>query len=72
MLTLPCLIIGLILNILFSSLFHVGGPTIPLMAISIVILILGVAIWVWSVILILARVTKRDLITSRPYSLVIT
>ena len=39
LLTLPFLIIGLILNIIFPSLFSVGGPSIVLMVISIVILI---------------------------------
>jgi hypothetical protein len=46
LLTLPFLIIGLILNILFPSLFNVGGPSIVLKAISIIVLIPGITIWI--------------------------
>jgi len=70
LLTLPFLIIGLILNIMFPSLFNVGGPSIVLKAISITILIPGVTIWIWSVALILINVPKKELITNGPYSLV--
>jgi protein-S-isoprenylcysteine O-methyltransferase Ste14 len=70
LLTLPFLIIGLILNILFPSAFHVGGPPTALEVISIVILVPGVIIWIWSVILILTKVPKNELITYGPYSLV--
>ena len=70
LLTLPFLIIGLILNIMFPSLFSVGGPSIVLKAISITILIPGVTIWIWSVALILINVPKKELITNGPYSLV--
>jgi protein-S-isoprenylcysteine O-methyltransferase Ste14 len=70
LLTLPFLIIGLILNILIPSLFGVGGPSIVLKVISLIVLIPGVAIWIWSVILILTKVPKKELITNGPYSLV--
>ena len=70
LLTLPFLIIGLILNILFPSWFSVGGPPLALKVISIVILIPGVIIWIWSVALILTRVPRQELITDGPYSLV--
>jgi protein-S-isoprenylcysteine O-methyltransferase Ste14 len=70
LLTLPFLIIGLVLNILRPSLFSVGGPPIPLKVLSIIILIPGVTIWIWSVVLILTRAPKHELITSGPYSLV--
>jgi protein-S-isoprenylcysteine O-methyltransferase Ste14 len=70
LLTLPFLIIGLILNIAFPPLFNVGGPSIALRVISIVILIPGVTTWIWSVVLILTRVPKRQLITNGPYSIV--
>jgi len=68
--TLPFLFIGLILNIAFPSLFDVGGPSIALRVVSIVMLIPGVTIWIWSVVLILTRVPKKELITQGPYSLV--
>jgi protein-S-isoprenylcysteine O-methyltransferase Ste14 len=70
LLTLPFLVIGLILNIAFPSLFNVGGPSIALQVISIVILIPGVIIWLWSVVLILTKVPKNELITNGPYALV--
>ena len=69
-LTLPVLIIGLVLNVLMPSLFSVGGPPIVLKVISIIILIPGVAIWLWSVALIITKAAKGELITNGPYSLV--
>ena len=68
--TLPFLIIGLILNIIILSLFNVGGPSIGLKVISIIILIPGVTIWIWSVVLILTKIPQKELITNGPYSLV--
>ncbi len=70
LLTLPFLIIGLILNIMFPSFFNVGGPSIVLKTISIIVLIPGITIWIWSVLLILIKVPKQELITNGPYSLV--
>ena len=70
LLTLPFLIIGLVLNILRPSLFSVGGPPTALKALSIIVLIPGVAIWIWSVVLILTEVPRQKLITSGPYSVV--
>jgi protein-S-isoprenylcysteine O-methyltransferase Ste14 len=68
--TLPFLIVGLILNVGYPSLFDVGGPSTALQVISIVALIPGVVIWIWSVALILTKVPRGELITSGPYSLV--
>jgi protein-S-isoprenylcysteine O-methyltransferase Ste14 len=70
LLTLPFLIIGLALNILHASLFSVGGPPMALKVFSIVLLIPGVTIWIWSVVLILTEVPRQKLITSGPYSFV--
>lgn len=70
LLTLPFLIIGLILNIIFPSFFSMGGPSTVLTVISIIILIPGIVIWIWSVVLILIKVSKKELIISGPYSLV--
>lgn len=70
LLTLPFLVGGLVLNVAFRSLFDVGGPSDVLRAISIVVLILGITIWIWSVVLILTRVPRRELITSGPFALV--
>ena len=70
LLTSPFLIMGLILNIAFPSLFSIGGPSIVLKVISLIILIPGITIWIWSVVLILTKVPKKELITAGPYSLV--
>ena len=70
LLTLPVLIIGLVLNILRPSLFSVGGPPVWLKVLSIVMLIPGVILWLWSVVLILTRVPRNELITDGPYALV--
>jgi protein-S-isoprenylcysteine O-methyltransferase Ste14 len=70
LLTLPFLIVGLILNIMIPSLFSVGGPSIVLKVISIIILIPGVTIWIWSAVLILTKIPRKELITNGPYSLV--
>jgi protein-S-isoprenylcysteine O-methyltransferase Ste14 len=70
LLTLPFLIIGLILNIIIPSIFSVGGPSIVLKTISIIFLIPGITIWIWSVVLILIKVPQQELITNGPYSLV--
>jgi protein-S-isoprenylcysteine O-methyltransferase Ste14 len=68
--TLPFIVVGLALNILFPSVFEVGGPPDALRALSIVVLIPGVVIWVWSVVLILAKVPQGELIITGPYGLV--
>ena len=70
LLTLPFLIIGLILNIMNPAFFRVGGPTIVLKVISIIILIPGVINWIWSVVLILTKIPQKKLITNGPYSIV--
>jgi protein-S-isoprenylcysteine O-methyltransferase Ste14 len=70
LLVLPFLIAGLALNIIFPSVFRVGGPSTALQVVSIIILIPGVIIWIWSIVLILTRVPKNELITYGPYSLV--
>jgi protein-S-isoprenylcysteine O-methyltransferase Ste14 len=68
--TLPFLIVGLILNVAYPSLFDVGGPSNVLKVVSIIVLIPGITIWLWSIILILTKVPEGELITSGPYSLV--
>ena len=68
--TLPFVIVGLLLNAAYPSSFGVGGPGPVLRAISIVALIVGVTIWIWSVILILREVPEGHLITTGPFALV--
>ena len=69
--TLPFLAAGIILNSLFPEVFQVGGPTEILRWISFAILIPGVVIWIWSVVLILVKVPRHELITTGPYALVL-
>lgn len=66
---LPFLIAGLILNIAYPSIFDVGGPPTVLRVVSVLVLIPGVAIWIWSAVLILRNVPRGELITSGPYAL---
>ena len=68
--TLPFVIVGLILNIAYPALFDVGGPPTVLAAVSVAVLVAGVTIWIWSVVLILTKVPRGELITNGPYSLV--
>lgn len=70
LLTAPVVVIGVILNVADPARFSVGGPPEPLRVVSIVVLIAGVAIWAWSVVLILTRVPRGELITDGPYALV--
>ena len=67
---LPVLVIGLALNLLFPAWFAVGGPGPALTVISIILLIPGVVLWLWSVVLIMTKVPRKELITSGPYALV--
>ncbi len=70
LITLPFLVIGLALNILFPGWFSVGGPPLWLTVISLVILAPGVVLWLWSVALVLIKVPRKQLITRGPYALV--
>jgi hypothetical protein len=68
--TLPFLVVGLILNVAYPSVFDVGGPPTALRGVSVAVLAAGVAIWAWSVWLIVTRVPRGELITRGPYALV--
>lgn len=68
--TLPFLILGLVLNVAYPSLFDAGGPPDVLRVVSLVVLAVGVAIWAWSVTLIVTRSSRGELITTGPYALV--
>jgi len=70
LLTLPFLLSGLALNIHHPAFFGVGGPSATLKWISLVLLVPGLVIWLWSVALILIKVPKKELITNGPYALV--
>jgi protein-S-isoprenylcysteine O-methyltransferase Ste14 len=70
LLVLPFLLVGLLLSVARPAWFGVGGPSDALRALSIVILIPGVTMWLWSVVLILTKVPKGELITTGPFALV--
>jgi protein-S-isoprenylcysteine O-methyltransferase Ste14 len=65
---LPVVVVGVLLNLANPSVFQVGGPPTWLAVLAIAVLIVGVAIWIWSVLLILANVPSGRLITSGPYA----
>lgn len=68
--TLPFLIVAVILNNEFPSLFEVGGPPLVLRAVSLIMAVLGIVVWVWAVVLILTIAARGELITSGPFALV--
>jgi protein-S-isoprenylcysteine O-methyltransferase Ste14 len=69
--TLPFLVIGLGLNVLFPRFFAVGGPPDLLKWVSVGILIPGIVVWIWSVVLILVKVPRHELIINGPYAVVL-
>jgi len=68
--TLSFFLIGLALNMISPSFFAIVSPSPILKTISVIILIIGIMVWAWSVILVLINVPKKKLITNGPYSLV--
>jgi protein-S-isoprenylcysteine O-methyltransferase Ste14 len=68
--TLPFVVVGLASSVVFPSLFDVGVPSATLRAVSIVVLVAGITIWVWSAVLILTKVPRGELITTGPFALV--
>jgi protein-S-isoprenylcysteine O-methyltransferase Ste14 len=68
--TLPVVLVGVVLNAAYPSAFAVGGPLTPLRVGSIVVLVAGLIGWMWSVVLILTKVPRGELITNGPYRLV--
>ena len=64
--TLPFLIGGVLLNVLYPSMFEVGGPPPALRVISLIVLAAGLTVWAWSAFLILKKVPRGELITNGP------
>lgn len=62
--TLPFLLIGVLLNILFPAIFRVGGPSLVVTVMALLLFIPGVIVWIWSVFLILTNVPQKHLITN--------
>ncbi|HET9648228.1 MAG TPA: isoprenylcysteine carboxylmethyltransferase family protein [Microlunatus sp.] len=67
---LPFLVVGLVLNVAWPAAFDVGGPPTWLRVVSLLMLVAGVANWLWCAILILRIVPKGELITGGPYAVV--
>jgi len=65
---LPFVVVGVLLDLANPTVFQLGGPPTWLAVLSIVVLIAGLAIWIWSVILILTNVPSGHLITRGPYA----
>jgi protein-S-isoprenylcysteine O-methyltransferase Ste14 len=65
---LPFAVVGVLLNVLVPSVFSVGRPAPSLRLVLAVVLAAGIAIWAWSVVLILIKVPRGELITRGPYA----
>ena len=68
LLVLPVAVAGVFLNYIHPTWFDVGGPPVALRVLSIFVLVPGVAIWLWSAVLILGHVPHGQLITGGPYA----
>ena len=58
--TLPFLVVGVVLNIAFPSLFTIGGPPTWLGVLSVLVLLVGVVNLAWCVYLLLIKVPRRE------------
>jgi protein-S-isoprenylcysteine O-methyltransferase Ste14 len=67
---LPFAIAGLTVSVLDPSFFSVSGPPPALRVISVAILAVGILVWAWSVLLILTKVPRGELITTGPFAVV--
>lgn len=70
LLVAPFVVVGLALNLWRPVLFTVGGPSPLLAAAALAVLVPGLVVWLWSVVLILTRVPRHELITTGPFALV--
>jgi len=68
LLVLPVAVAGVFLNYTHPTWFDVGGPPGALWVLSMFVLVPGIAIWLWSVVLILGHVPHGQLITGGPYA----
>ena len=68
--SLPFFVIGITINYFYPQIFRIDGSSGPLFWISILFLLLGVINWAWSVILILIKVPRKELITTGPFAVV--
>jgi len=70
LLTLPFLIVGIPLNIIFPEFFIVNDTSGLIFWISLLFLIVGFINWIWTVVLILTKIPRKQLITTGPYAIV--
>ena len=68
--SLPFLIVGIPLNIIFPEFFSVNGASGLLFWISVLFLVIGIVNWIWTVVLILTKIPKKLLITTGPYAII--
>jgi len=67
---LPFAVVGIAANLIWPSFFQMGiRPTGPI--VGIVLLVLGVPLWIASVVQILVNVPRKRLITTGPFALVL-
>ena len=64
----PFFLVALVIVVAEPAPLAVGGPPGWLQVLSIPVLIVGLAIWLWSAVLILRNVPRGHLITSGPYA----
>jgi protein-S-isoprenylcysteine O-methyltransferase Ste14 len=70
LLILPFMIAGIPLNIIFPNFFIVNDVSGFLFWISLLFLIIGIINWIWTVVLILTKIPRKQLITTGPYAIV--
>jgi protein-S-isoprenylcysteine O-methyltransferase Ste14 len=68
--TLPFIVAGIVLNILFPAWFTLGFGTAGVV-VGVILLVIGVPVWISSVVLILVRVPQKKLITTGPFAVVL-
>jgi protein-S-isoprenylcysteine O-methyltransferase Ste14 len=69
-LTLPFIVAGIVLNILFPAWFALGFGTGGMIA-GVILLVIGVPVWISSVVLILVWVPRKKLITTGPFAVML-
>lgn len=67
--TLPFFLLGLFVQVWYSHLLLVNMEPGILRILSLVLFSAGIVIWLWSVILILTKVPRQELITTGPYAI---
>ena len=68
--TLPFAVAAVIVDLVERGFFGMGSPPAALRIASVLILLVGLVTWAWSVFLILAKVPRGELITTGPYAVV--